>query len=358
MSKRLIKISNREVLYISDDLQVEYSHGTLRFVEYKARRTLCVVNVENSKLYSFLAHFNIIERLLRLEPRCVMRIEKNSFLVSIKNYLLKVKIPSGEIEIDHCYEDGTKNPLYFCCYNRNGKHEIVYGDYGGRDSCGKVGIYRRRDNKWSRIATFQNGLIDHIHRVEYDTFRDCYWLFTGDSDNGSGIWKLSADSGEIKPYLTGQQRYRSCVAYIMENTILYATDTPIAKNAVYEIEIKNKEMNKICDLPGPCIYGCRVRSGNDMIYCFATAVEPDSLLPKWLYRITYQLGPGIRDRYSYVIGLNGHGEYNVLHKARKDWLPIWLFQFGNHRFPEQPGDNELYMYTQGCIEKGTFKLVL
>lgn len=352
---RVVKYSSNRVLFIDASIQVEYTRGKLLFVDRTTNCTICTVRLYDSMLYSTLALLKVVERLLRLEPRCVIRIEQDSFLVSCKGCLKRVRLPDGKVEIDHRYALGTQNPLHFCKYERQGKLEIVYGDYGGKDEEGRVALYRRRDDNWTVFATFPAGAIDHIHRVEYDFYRDCYWVFTGDSDEASGIWKVSVADGRIEPYLTGKQKYRACVAFIKDKSLLFATDTPLETNSIYEVDLETKLIRKVCDIPGPCIYGYRAQSSDGDVYCFATSVEPDSRMRTWHYRTTYCLGPGVKDRYSYIIGLKSNGSNAVLHKAKKDWLPIWLFQFGNHRFPEQSSSGVVFTCPQSCSRwyKGT-----
>ncbi len=42
---------------------------------------------------------------------------------------------------------------------------------------------------------------------------------------------------------------------------------------------------------------------------------------------------------------------------KKDFLPMWLFQFGNAQFPFQDGNNGIYIYSQSCKNiNGTYEI--
>ena len=96
------------------------------------------------------------------------------------------------------------------------------------------------------------------------------------------------------------------------------------------------------EIPGPCIYGTE-HNGN---FYFSTSVEPDSSLPIWKYRMTYKLGAGVEDRFTHIIQRNQQGNYKEVYSAKKDFLPMWLFQFGNVLYPENDS-KELYAVLQG-----------
>lgn len=341
-------------LYIDNDIRVEYNGGRLYFVSAGSKGDTWKCCVETSFLMQFFAMVPICSRFLRCEPRCILRWSEKEFLVSHRGGLYKIDLQKKKCEILFRYSKGTNNPLYFCQFERKGERKIVFGDYGGHDENGRVGIYSYTNNGLKEIASFAREEIDHIHRVEYDQYRDCYWIFTGDTDERSGIWYMDYDEKKIMPYLVGKQKYRACVAFIEQNRMVYATDTPLEKNNIYSIRFDNKVVEELCNIPGPCIYGTRVRSNDRDAYCFSTSVEPDSSLPTWLYRITYRLGTGVRDKFSYVLIGNIEEGIGIVWKSRKDALPMWMFQFGNHRFPVQNVEGKVYFCAQSCKKtKGT-----
>lgn len=353
------KICRDRIQYIDEEITAIWKNGRL-IITNKNMNTINSICLYSSGWRSILSRVILTERLFRFEPRFVTRFRTGDLLVSLQGKLMRVNIKTLKTSIVFSYTRGTKNPLHFCEYERRGVNEIVFGDYGGHDENGGVGIFRLSQNKVKKIASIPHRMINHIHRVEFDKYRDIYWVFTGDTDTGSGIWKLNYDGTGLVQFLIGSQQYRACMAYVYEDHILYATDSPIDDNHIYKLDLKTKKLHSVYDLPGPCIYGARL-SGlgedfNETVF-FATAVEPDSTLPKLRFRLTYKLGKGIRDRYTHLIISDKNGLREIW-KSKKDKMPIWLFQFGNIRFPVQRNKNGIYFCPQACVDHGTYTLII
>ena len=350
------QLYRKRVIYIEDKLRIEYSNGKVYCIDNDTDRLLFQYSFEFAVIKKIISGISIVERLLRYEPRYAIRWSETEFLISCNGCLYKIDIALKKGERLFSYTKGTNNPLHFCVYIRNGVKEIVFGDYGGHDENGCVGIYRYSTNGLLEIAAFQKEQIDHVHRVEYDRYRDCYWIFTGDTDSASGIWHMGYSEEKATPFLVGNQKYRACVAFVDSDRILFATDSPYEKNYICSLNIADKTVDMICSIPGPCIYGTAVKNNvDDFIYCFSTSVEPDSSLPDFVYKFAYRLGAGVTDRYSYILAGNDKEGFHQIWKAKKDILPMWLFQFGNHRFPSQELRGRVYFCPQSCRKaKGTF----
>jgi len=343
------KVFDNRILYIDDEMRAEYSKGSISLVHKSTEKSNIRIHIYDNWLYKIASHVPLLERLLRLEPRYMEKVDNNTYILSNSGALLKIDVNTAKTSVIFKYAKGTKNPLSFCSYIRKNECEIVFGDYGGHDSQGNVGVYVYKNNCVKEIASIPGNIIDHIHRVEYDKYRDCYWIFTGDSDEGSAIWRLEVGNHVPAVFVHGNQQYRACVAHIQKKSIIYATDTPISGNSIYEVSIDDKSINKMTNMPGSCIYG----ASKNGWFIFATTVEPDSTLPTIRYRLTNKLGSGIKDRYSHLIAGNKEVGFKEIWKTKKDWLPMWLFQFGNIRFPVQH-TNELYFCPQSCKAKGTY----
>ena len=182
---------------------------------------------------------------------------------------------------------------------------------------------------------FPLGTIQHIHGILADNQNNRVLILTGDKNEESCIWEAKNNFQSIKKLIGGSQKYRSCVAFFYGNDILYATDTPLEQNYVYRYKIDTNEISEVLKLQGPCIYGASFQDEyGEQQYIFITSVEPDASMHGWKYRLTYKLGKGISDRYSYINLLSSSGEKRVLMRGKKDLWPIWLFQFGNFRVAE------------------------
>lgn len=337
------EIKKQRLLYADEDSTLSYRRGYLIYRTDK-QTVKCKIGGRYNSI-------SLVERLMRKEPRCAVRVDLAHILISFEGQILNYSINDNRAIVEHEFSKGMNNPLEFLCFQNpsTSKTEVLYGEYIWNENKGPVSIYRRRDGKWTVAYTFPDKTITHIHNVINDEFRHGFIILTGDEDSESGIWFADYDFKTVKPILLGSQQYRACVAFPVENGIYYATDTPLEKNYVYYVPLNDNIVaqcvEKKYEMPGPCIYGCEFGS---YMY-FSTSVEPDSSLNKWRYRFTYKLGEGVKDRYSHIIRGNSEGEFDDVYQFKKDLLPIWLFQFGNVLFPKNDG-RELFAVLQSSKE--------
>ena len=272
-------------------------------------------------------------------------------MISFNGSLYRYEIDKNLFVAEHHYQSEVNNPLNFCVIKEN--HivlKVLYGEYFWNEKKGPVSIFCRENNKWTKVYTFPEKSITHIHNIIFDDIRNVYFILTGDLNEESGVWVADLNFERVKPLLLGQQRFRSCVAFPTRKGLLYATDTPLEKNYIYEVCIDSNmnvsEINSISELQGPCIYGTNY---NNKFY-FSTSVEPDSTLSKWNYRFTNKLGKGVLSRYSYIVEVDHNCDVKTICSLKKDGFPMWLFQFGNIHFPE----NEMFplMFTSQALRGG------
>lgn len=310
-------------------------------------KPLHVANLPITVKQKLLSTVRITERMFRLEPRVVVRIDTGEYLLSFCGSLYNVDVDAGTVKVEHRYRTGVKNPLNISRIEGvNGFDDcIVYGEYWGNINREDVCIYVRKDSQWRKVYTFAAGTIQHIHNIIPDHYRNCVLIFTGDKDQESGIWVATDNFSKVEPLLVGKQRYRSCVAFPVEKGILYATDSPLEKNFIglLSLEAGTWLETPLYDLPGPCIYGTKTGES----YVFATSVEPDSRISGIRYFLTYRLGAGVRDRSSHVIAGCIEDGFREIASFKKDCYPMGLFQFGNVQFPAGCIKDRLCMYPIG-----------
>lgn len=315
------------VLAISNDLILIYRRGFLIVCENSKTNKV----LSRKKIGNWIEKSTLLSRLLRREPRCAVKLGDSSFLISYNGHILNYDYKKNIITDEHSYDKGMKNPLSFCVEKTCKDEEIIYyGEYIWNEKKGPVAVYKRSKSTWTKVFEFDCGMITHIHNIVFDEFKKCFYILTGDDDSDSGIWIADYSFSRVEPLIVGKQAFRSCVLFPFETELLYATDTPLEENTLSKIVCNNKvEVETISSLPGSCIYGGKVNGE----YYFATTVEPDSSLPGLRYRFTYKLGKGIKDRYSHIFKVKKDGMIEEVYKAKKDILPMWLFQFGNFIFP-------------------------
>lgn len=300
------------------------------------------------RIGSFINRFSIVERVMRKEPRCAVKVGDSQFVISFDGMILKYIVDNNTCIIEHYFDKGMKNPLDFTAVDNNEGIEVYYGEYIWNDNNGPVAIYKRTLSGWDKVYEFPPNRVKHIHAIIDDKYRKGFIILTGDSDSESGIWFSDYEFKSVRPIAVGKQKYRACVAFPVENGIIYATDTPLEKNYIYYLKLDNSnkmvDLIKQYDMPGPCIYGTDYKGD----FYFSTSVEPDSTLPTWRYRITHRLGKGVTDRFTHIIHRDKDGEYSEVMRIRKDICPMWLFQFGNILFPKNES-NRLYAVIQATI---------
>lgn len=322
----LVKNGDQKLLYKRGKLFIVTDHSRVEINLYN----FCGV------LFGLGMRIRLIERLLRLEPRCACCIE-DGYLLSWQGKAMRIQ-KDGAVTIDHIYRSGMNNPISFAMIKNMPGFEdgILYGEYWGNLDKTSVAIWRRnKAGQWSKVYEYPANTIQHIHGIVPDPANQRVLVLTGDTDAESGIWETKDDFKTVIKLLGGSQKYRSCVAFPSEKGIIYATDTPLTQNYVYYLKNGETEPAELFKLQGTCVYGTTFvnRNGRNG-YVFITAVEPDASIHGLRYYVTYKLGRGITNRYSYINILPSEGKPYVAYKAKKDILPIWLFQFGNFKVSE------------------------
>ena len=115
--------SDKRVLFYDGMDVLSYRKGRLYF----NRDTSIVQSVrigDNRCLSVF------VSRLLRLEPRCCVKVNQNCFLVSWNGCIINYSPDNNTYIIEHTYDRGMKNPLsFFPIDNKaSGAKEIYYGE--------------------------------------------------------------------------------------------------------------------------------------------------------------------------------------------------------------------------------------
>ncbi len=314
--------------------------------------------IHKRRINSHLSSIRLVERALRYEPRAAAQIDDDKFIFSMHGCIYRYNAEDNSIFAEHTFVHGMNNPLDFCVRRDEFGNitDLLYGEYINNSDKKPISIYRRKNDMWVRIYSFSAGTVQHIHNITYDRYKNCYLIMTGDSDAESGIWEADTDFTKVRPIALGRQIYRCCVCFPTKDGIYYPTDTPLESNKLYRLNEKDDgtiNLTEICEMPGPCIFGTVI---NDCLY-MATSVEGDPTLGNFRYKFSDKLGKGVKDRLVHIIKYKPNGSASEIASFKKDFLPMWLFQFGNVQFPEQCSNNMLLICPQAVKgEKGTFAI--
>lgn len=211
---------------------------------------------------------------------------------------------------------------------------VYFGEYFSNQSKSKVSIYKiGKERKVNCLYTFEQGQINHIHNIVFDGYRRCAWILCGDFGNAAGIWRTDDNFTSVSCVVRGQQETRSCIAFALEDGLLYATDSQLEPNSIRLLRTDGPNVSSIplFTINGPCIYGTELING----FVFTTATEPfvDSakLSLKDFFRI--KPGPGILSNRSVVYHVSKELRIRELFSNEKDRWPYYLAQFGNICLP-------------------------
>lgn len=335
-----------KLLAKNDKYLFAYKKGCLILRNAETREIL-----SKKRIHGRLKSFTLIERLLRYEPRVAVVIDSDTFMYSDHGAIYRYDVVQNNVSKIHSFGGGMNNPLSFCVrHNEDGNLvELLYGEYAWNTKKEAVSIYRYNMRTWKKVYSFQAGTITHIHNIFYDNYKKRYLIVTGDDDKESALWEADEEFCDVKIVCGGSQKYRACMVLTTNKGVYYATDTPLEQNYIYYLD-ENKLLHEVYRMPGPCIYGT---IWNECLY-MATSVEGDPTLVGWQYRLSNKLGKGVNDRNVHIIKCDREGNVTEVASFRKDFLPMWLFQFGNAQFPS--ANDGVYVSTQSTVEKGTYKL--
>lgn len=338
--------SARQMLLCGEGNDIFYQRGKLFLADDKGGRERFLASVPGSLLQRVGAAFSLTERVLRLIPRCAAWVDEDTFVFARKGRIFRVSISGQSICEEHTFQSGMSAPLSFCRVSHvpGFTDGLLYGSYITQH--GTTAIWRRdAAGEWREAYRFPEGRILHIHGIIADASRERLLILTGDSDEESGIWEARNDFAEVRLLLGGSQQYRSCVAFPEEGHILFATDTPLEDNHLYDFDETTGSVAKVCPLPGPVICGTVYRKNGVPHYAFSTSVEPDSRLTGIRYLLTRRLGAGVKTRSSYVFSGSRKDGFRQIAAFSKDEWPMGLCQFGNVFFPGGTKNN-LYLCPQ------------
>lgn len=328
------KQSSKQLLLAGEDRKVFYSRGNLYVSDATREREVLLSPIPAGILKRICSAIPLMERILRLRPRCAAWVNENLFLIARKGRIYRGDLIERTVVPEHNFQEGMGAPLNMCRISglKGFRDGILYGTY--RTEHGRVSIWHRDNHGiWTEAYCFPEGRVLHIHNIIADYQNQRLLILTGDSDQESGIWEAKNDFSEMNLLLGGTQQYRACVAFPENGHIVFATDTPLEENYLYDYDEKEQVVHTVCALPGPVIFGAVVENSGGKTYVFSTSVEPDSQITGLRYMVTHKLGQGVKTRESHVFAGNRYRGFREVHKFKKDIWPMGLCQFGNTCFP-------------------------
>lgn len=347
-----MRIKGRFLYFISPDEGLFFKNFSLYRTNLKDYSSEFIVSLRVNNWKRLLSHFRLLNRLLRLEPKCAGKLSDGRYVICMMAKLWLVDLNKKNFIIIANMRSGFTT-LNFCECNDS----LFFGDYGINRGHKVINIFKIDQNlNLSVVYSFPARKIRHIHNIVNDKDNNWLWILTGDNEPQAGIYKSDYEFKSIRPFVKGEQRFRAVVAFPYRNGIVYATDSVEEENFIYWLE-ENGRMTELASINGSCIYGTETRD----YFIFSTTVESKEGTGI-LNMLSYKLGCGIKSRDVHVLVVRKKDlSVRIIAKYRKDWLPMKLFQYGRMIFPGgQQISNELWTYNLACkgLDGKSFKIEL
>ncbi len=206
---------------------------------------------------------------------------------------------------------------------------ILWGEYNSRTAHGipmRIYVSDDRGRSFQVAHTFEGGSILHLHNLHFDVKLRHYWVLAGDHHHEPGIGRLSEDLRKFEWVAKGEQRFRAVQAFDFGDSLIYGMDTEREPNAVIRFDKASGRTERLQELDGSCIYGCRFGG----VYALSTSIEPSTV------NLSREAG----------LWLSRDGErWTRVYSAVKDrWHPKY-FQFGSIVLPRGETDDETVFFS-------------
>lgn len=262
-----------------------------------------------------LMGFRRCSRLFRLDIRAAA-VAENKIYYAIRGNLLSYDLENRKHNTELTFRKGMSAPLGIahiqdiCGFD----DQICLGEYFANPDREKVRIWSNSSGIWEVAYTFPPGSVRHIHGIVPDSYRNCVYILTGDSNNESGIWVAENNFKDVRILVGGNQQMRCCVLQPRKDAILYATDSEYETNRLYKMQLEgDRPISReiLSEIDGSVIHGYVF--DKEMLY-FSTTVEPDK--------------GGIHSNKVNVYALDADMRLFKILSDEKDRLDPKLFQYG------------------------------
>lgn len=341
--------------YLPSGRLVCYQRGNILILE--EGRIIKMVSVFQGQKECIMGRCRYLCRLLRMGVRAAWSLDEQHLLLSVNNMIYELNLVDGSLSDGYFCGKGVR-PLIFTHVEGISSIDdnIYFGGYLSNRDKKPVSVYKRVGmDSWETLYTFPKGVINHVHAIVNDPYRDCIWIFTGDFDESSAIWKVTDNFKFVECVCCNDQKYRGCVVFALPEGLLYATDAPFADNFIYLMNPMGYSVKVIAPIDGSCIYGCQWKDK----YVFSSTVEGDgrnmSCIEFFLGR---KRGAGIKDEYVHMYCGNLKNGFKEIYKEKKDCMPYYTFQFGVFKFPYGVNNTDTLYFQPVATNKNDLRLML
>lgn len=335
--ERIIK--GRLIYLIDESRGLLFKNLSFFVVDLRNGETELVGRIPAGAKEGILCHCRLTERLLRLEPKCVGRLDGDRFVICVLRKLWLLDLQERMITSLGNMRTGY-GILNFCECDGH----VYWGDYGANPNRDEINIYKLDENlNISTAYSFPRNGVRHIHNI-IKTAKG-FVVMTGDNEKVAGIYQVNSDWTEIKPWKNGEQKYRAVVGFHYQGGLLYATDSVETENHLRYIDEAGAE-RILATMNGSCIYGGETRD----YFLFSTTVESPEGGGK-LGLFSRKLGGGIKSDEVHVVAVSKKDlSVKTIIRFKKDSWPMKLMQYGQAVFAGGQGQavEGFWCYPMSC----------
>jgi len=301
VSGRVLWISRNNEIYLARNYQIFQSNDLGKTWQLRWR-----IPLKGWK--NFVPLSRLATRLLRQEIRSFVLLSDGTPIVVSRHGIYRAS-SEGDMDFVMIPDDGT--PLNMCV-DRNDR--VLFGDYG---YSGTKRIYASfdRGRTFDTVYEFPLGSIKHIHGIQEDIYEGGFWVFVGDSNEQSGIAKLSSDLKHLDWVARGSQNVRVVQAIIEPDCLYYGTDSEFIKNHIVRFDKGSGKISPILPVEGSSLFAAKF--GEKRV--IATCVEPNKEYYHPKAALYYSLGDS---KWS-----------KIIEHTKDCWHPSF-FQFGTYVLPK------------------------
>lgn len=310
-------------IILIDQEKKYFSQGSEIFSQSNLKKEK-IIKLPVSIFMKTLMRFHLISRMLRLGVHHFIYDGKGGYYCIYNKKCARFS-SNGELIGKPLNLIGGR-PLRVDLYN----NELIYGEYCSNQERNPVSIISYNGFDQKKLLQIKN--VRHIHTVR--CYQDKIYFSTGDYKDEAGIWCW--DGKTTTPIIRGSQQTRAVDFMIINEVILYGTDTPLEKNYIYKSDFKGN-LEKLQNVSGSVFY----MSYQANRYWLATVIEPSDVNTSHYIELWCSSPHDLK-------------KWELVEKFKKDIWHMKLFQYGQIQFPYgfDSSKDVVYFYLQGVNGSG------
>ncbi|WP_185234560.1 hypothetical protein [Teredinibacter franksiae] len=133
---------------------------------------------------------------------------------------------------------------------------LYFGEYTKGPHPKKMRIFRGSNDglSWGVAYQFPAGQIYHVHSIEWDQYRQRFWVSTGDADSESHIFYTADNFRTLELLGGGSQDWRAVSLLVQESRLVWGSDDGRNNSFVFEWDFTQKRLNGLAKIGNPASY--------------------------------------------------------------------------------------------------------